>query len=105
MSIPTDTDGRVDGRVPGTIPGTAVTSTAVTVAEGDVPVGDRNIPDREFKAAWTDWHAAHERLRADPHGFLAVTHLHWLDTSPARLDGARIAFWSLYRSTAFYFPY
>ncbi|AXJ09504.1 DUF1684 domain-containing protein [Arthrobacter sp. PM3] len=41
-----------------------------------------------FGAAWTDWHAAHERHRADPHGFLAVTHLHWLDAAPARLDGA-----------------
>lgn len=41
-----------------------------------------------FAAEWADWHAAHERLRADPHGFLAVTHLHWPDTWPARLDGA-----------------
>ena len=54
---------------------------------------DRNIPerafeDRAFEAAWADWHAAHERHRADPHGFLAVTHLHWLDAAPARLDGA-----------------
>jgi uncharacterized protein (DUF1684 family) len=47
-----------------------------------------NTPDRAFEAAWADWHAAHERHRADPHGFLAVTHLHWLDASPARLDGA-----------------
>jgi hypothetical protein len=29
-----------------------------------------------FTAAWQEWHAAHERHRADPHGFLAVTHLH-----------------------------
>jgi uncharacterized protein (DUF1684 family) len=48
----------------------------------------RNIPVREFEAAWADWHAAHERHRADPHGFLAVTHLHWLEATPARLDGA-----------------
>lgn len=41
-----------------------------------------------FAAEWAGWHAAHERQRADPHGFLAVTHLHWLDTEPARLDGA-----------------
>jgi uncharacterized protein (DUF1684 family) len=44
--------------------------------------------DADFAAAWADWHAAHERHRADPHGFLAVTHLHWLDAAPARLDGA-----------------
>jgi uncharacterized protein (DUF1684 family) len=41
----------------------------------------------EFAAAWSEWHAAHERHRADPHGFLAVTHLHWLGAEPARLDG------------------
>jgi uncharacterized protein (DUF1684 family) len=41
-----------------------------------------------FAAAWAEWHAAHERHRADPHGFLAVTHLHWLGSEPAALDGA-----------------
>jgi len=40
-----------------------------------------------FTAAWQEWHAAHERHRADPHGFLAVTHLHWLDGTPQRLAG------------------
>ncbi len=41
-----------------------------------------------FAADWAAWHAAHERQRAAPHGFLAVTHLHWLDATPGRLDGA-----------------
>jgi uncharacterized protein (DUF1684 family) len=41
-----------------------------------------------FAADWAEWHAAHERHRADPHGFLAVTHLHWLTGEPARLDSA-----------------
>ncbi len=40
-----------------------------------------------FTAAWQGWHAAHERHRADPHGFLAVTHLHWLGAEPAALEG------------------
>ena len=40
-----------------------------------------------FAAEWNEWHAAHERHRADPHGVLAVTHLHWLGAEPARLDG------------------
>ncbi|MBT2535109.1 DUF1684 domain-containing protein [Arthrobacter sp. ISL-69] len=40
-----------------------------------------------FATAWAEWHDAHERHRADPHGFLAVTHLHWLGAEPARLDG------------------
>jgi uncharacterized protein (DUF1684 family) len=40
-----------------------------------------------FAADWAEWHAAHERRRADPHGFLAVTHLHWLGADAVRLDG------------------
>lgn len=41
-----------------------------------------------FAAAWEQWHTAHERRLADPHGFLAVTHLHWLGSTATRLDGA-----------------
>lgn len=41
-----------------------------------------------FEQEWQEWHAAHERNRAHPHGFLAVTHLHWLTAEPARLEGA-----------------
>lgn len=41
-----------------------------------------------FDADWQEWHAAHERNRTHPHGFLAVTHLHWLGDEPARLEGA-----------------
>lgn len=40
-----------------------------------------------FAAEWAQWHAAHERRRADPHGFLAVTHLHWLGADRSRLEG------------------
>ncbi|MHA7179463.1 DUF1684 domain-containing protein [Arthrobacter sp. MDB2-24] len=47
-----------------------------------------------FTAAWEQWHAAHERHRAHPHGFLAVTHLHWLGNTSVRLDGAPGA-WSV----------
>ena len=43
--------------------------------------------ENSFAAAWAEWHAAHERHRAEPYGFLAVTHLHWLGAGPARLDG------------------
>ncbi|BBH68691.1 hypothetical protein ACTI_53760 [Actinoplanes sp. OR16] len=35
-----------------------------------------------FQQQWDEWHAAHEKRRADPHGFLAITGLHWLDSSP-----------------------
>jgi uncharacterized protein (DUF1684 family) len=41
-----------------------------------------------FDADWQDWHAAHERNRAHPHGFLAVTHLHWLGAEATALEGA-----------------
>ncbi|MFJ4172332.1 DUF1684 domain-containing protein [Paenarthrobacter sp. NPDC089714] len=47
-----------------------------------------------FDAEWQEWHAAHERHRAHPHGFLAVTHLHWLTAEPTRLEGAP-GTWSL----------
>jgi uncharacterized protein (DUF1684 family) len=40
-----------------------------------------------FAAAWRDWHDSHEARRADRHGFLAVTHLHWLDEAAQRLAG------------------
>ncbi len=39
----------------------------------------RGREDRaQFGRDWEDWHRAHEARRADPHGFLAVTGLHWL---------------------------
>ncbi|ACL41661.1 protein of unknown function DUF1684 [Pseudarthrobacter chlorophenolicus A6] len=41
-----------------------------------------------FDADWQEWHAAHERNRAHPHGFLAVTHLHWLSGDATPLEGA-----------------
>lgn len=40
-----------------------------------------------FALEWEDWHREHEARRADPHGFLAVTGLHWLDGAPQRIDG------------------
>jgi uncharacterized protein len=55
----------------------------------DIPTLD-TAPARTgaaFASAWAEWHAVHERQRADPHGFLAVTHLHWLGAEPARLEG------------------
>lgn len=35
-----------------------------------------------FAQDWERWHSDHERRRADPHGFLAVTGLYWLDEQP-----------------------
>ncbi|BAJ32773.1 MULTISPECIES: DUF1684 domain-containing protein [Kitasatospora] len=42
----------------------------------------------EFTREWEEWHAASQRALADPHGFLAVTGLHWLDAEPARYPDA-----------------
>jgi uncharacterized protein (DUF1684 family) len=40
-----------------------------------------------FAREWAGWHRAHETRRADPHGFLAVTALHWLTGEPHRFEG------------------
>jgi uncharacterized protein (DUF1684 family) len=37
---------------------------------------------------WEQWHAEHERRLADPHGFLAVTSLNFLTTTPQRFSDA-----------------
>ena len=42
----------------------------------------------DFTAEWRAWHDAHEKNRADPHGFLAVTSLNWLDETPTRYTDA-----------------
>jgi hypothetical protein len=41
-----------------------------------------------FDTAWQQWHTAHEQRRSDPHGFLAVTDLHWLTADATALAGA-----------------
>lgn len=41
----------------------------------------------EYIAAWEQWHREVEHRRADPHGFLAVTDLVWLDEHPQRIEG------------------
>jgi uncharacterized protein (DUF1684 family) len=41
-----------------------------------------------FTADWQDWHRAREAALTDPHGFLAVTGLHWLTGSPQRFPDA-----------------
>ncbi|MBY8876295.1 DUF1684 domain-containing protein [Actinacidiphila acidipaludis] len=41
-----------------------------------------------FTRQWAQWHARHEEVRADPHGFLAITGLHWLDATPTRYADA-----------------
>ncbi|HEX3813834.1 MAG TPA: DUF1684 domain-containing protein [Mycobacteriales bacterium] len=40
-----------------------------------------------FVAEWHEWHRQHEAHLADPHGFLAITALHWLNEDDQRFDG------------------
>ena len=41
-----------------------------------------------FVQDWEEWHAEHEGVLAGPHGFLAITGLHWLDATPTRFPDA-----------------
>ncbi|MEU2040310.1 DUF1684 domain-containing protein [Nocardia niwae] len=41
-----------------------------------------------FVADWEDWHRTQEARLADPHGFLAITNLHWLTRAPQRFPDA-----------------
>ena len=50
--------------------------------------------DEAFAQEWRAWHAQHETVRADPHGFLAITGLHWLTDQPQRLPGAPGEWWT-----------
>ncbi|WP_329176005.1 DUF1684 domain-containing protein [Streptomyces sp. NBC_01477] len=41
-----------------------------------------------FAQDWERWHAEKEKALAGPHGFLAITGLHWLDATPTRFPDA-----------------
>ncbi|MBF6193697.1 DUF1684 domain-containing protein [Nocardia implantans] len=45
-------------------------------------------PTDAFVADWQDWHRGQEARLADPHGFLAITNLHWLSETPQRFPDA-----------------
>ena len=42
----------------------------------------------EFTSDWHRWHRQQEARLADPHGFLAITSLHWLSGQPQRFPDA-----------------
>jgi uncharacterized protein (DUF1684 family) len=58
-------------------------ASALDQAALDQAAFDQAAFDRE----WQEWHRAHEARRTDPHGFLAVTGLHWLSGDPLRIAG------------------
>ena len=39
-----------------------------------------------FVADWQTWHASREAYYAEPHGWVAITALHWLTAEPAVFD-------------------
>jgi uncharacterized protein len=47
-----------------------------------------------FAADWETWHRQHETVRADPHGFLAITGLHWLTGEAQRFPDAPGEWWT-----------
>ena len=48
----------------------------------------RAIDKDTFAREWADWHRLHEENLASPHGFLAITGLHWLSEEPQRFPDA-----------------
>ena len=41
---------------------------------------------RDFQADWQAWRDAREERLRDPHGWLSITAIHWLTSSPQRFD-------------------
>ncbi|AKN73121.1 hypothetical protein QR97_28200 [Streptomyces sp. PBH53] len=48
----------------------------------------QDIDRADFVKRWEEWHRAKDEALAAPHGFLAVTGLHWLGPEPARFADA-----------------
>jgi len=49
--------------------------------------------EQDFTHRWQRWRAARERLLADPHGWLALVSLDWLDETPRRYPGVPGLWW------------
>ena len=49
---------------------------------------------QSFTQDWLDWYRGQEERLAAPHGFLAITGLHWLDDRPQRYPDAPGAWWT-----------
>jgi uncharacterized protein len=48
----------------------------------------QDVAAATFAEEWMSWHRQREATLADPHGFLAITGLHWLGEEPQRLADA-----------------
>ncbi|WP_327434303.1 DUF1684 domain-containing protein [Streptomyces sp. NBC_01236] len=51
-------------------------------------VQDAQADLQAFTHDWQEWHRGQEARIGDPHGFLAITHLHWLSDQPQRFPDA-----------------
>ncbi|MFJ8861762.1 DUF1684 domain-containing protein [Streptomyces sp. NPDC102451] len=51
-------------------------------------VQDVGVDQSDFVKDWEQWHREHEEVLAGPHGFLAITSLHWLSADPTRFEDA-----------------
>jgi uncharacterized protein (DUF1684 family) len=54
----------------------------------DVGTSRASIRGDAFDEDWAQWHRGHEEKRADRHGYLAITGLHWLSAQPQRFPDA-----------------
>jgi uncharacterized protein len=52
------------------------------------PASDTAPDLDDFAAEWAAWHRRHQARLADPHGFLAITSLHWLTGESRRFPDA-----------------
>jgi uncharacterized protein (DUF1684 family) len=48
----------------------------------------QDIDQTSFSQDWEQWRQRHEAALADEHGFLAITHVHWLSAEAQRFDDA-----------------
>jgi len=48
----------------------------------------QDVDRATFATDWQHWHVRHESRLADPHGFLAITGIHWLTDEPERFPDA-----------------
>jgi uncharacterized protein (DUF1684 family) len=64
-------------------------TTETTATTPTAPTAPTTAADQqEFTRNWVDWYRAADERLAAPHGFLAITGLHWLDERPARFADA-----------------
>jgi uncharacterized protein len=48
----------------------------------------QDVDPATFEQEWEQWRQRHEAALADPHGFLAITAIHWLSDEPQRFEDA-----------------